>query len=79
VGNQDLLHKIKKPSLTVSLLEADRDFIKSQVGLPEPMASAQEITAHPSFCQHIVSHRLPLIMEDARTSHYSTIFLQLRE
>ena len=57
---------LKTPISFVTLLEQDRDFIKSQYGLPEPIASQREIRAHPSFCQHIISHNEPLILEDAR-------------
>ncbi|MEO6508446.1 MAG: GAF domain-containing sensor histidine kinase [Patescibacteria group bacterium] len=59
---------LKTPISFVTLLEANRDFVKSHFGLPEPIATQREITAHPSFCQHIVSHREPLILEDARKS-----------
>ncbi len=58
---------LKTPISFVTLLDKDRDFVKSQVGLPEPIATAREIRAHPSFCQHIISHTEPLILEDART------------
>lgn len=57
---------LNTPVSFVTLLEKDRDFIKSQFGLPEPIASQREIRAHPSFCQHIISQGEPLILEDAR-------------
>ena len=59
---------LKTPISFVTLLEEDRDFVKSHFGLPESISKSREITAHPSFCQHIISHREPLIIEDARTS-----------
>ncbi|MES2436838.1 MAG: GAF domain-containing sensor histidine kinase [Patescibacteria group bacterium] len=59
---------LKTPVSFVTLLEKDRDFVKSHYGLPQPISESREITAHPSFCQHIITHREPLIIEDARTS-----------
>ncbi len=57
---------LKTPVSFVTLLEKNRDFVKSHYGLPEPITTEREIRAHPSFCQHIISHTEPLILEDAR-------------
>ncbi len=59
---------LKTPISFVTILEKDRDFLKSQFGLPAQLAKSREITAHPSFCQHIVASGEPLILEDARDS-----------
>lgn len=56
------------PVSFVTVLEKDRDFVKSHFGLPSSLAESREITAHPSFCQHIVDSGQPLILEDARDS-----------
>lgn len=47
------------------LLDFDRQFFKSQVGLPEPWASLRETPLSHSFCQHVVATGAPLIIEDA--------------
>ena len=59
---------LNTPVSFVTILEKDRDFVKSQYGLPTPLAESREITAHPSFCQHIVDSGQPLVLEDARDS-----------
>ena len=59
---------LNTPISFVTLLEEDRDFVKSQYGLPQPLSLSREITAHPSFCQHIVDSGVPLVLEDARDS-----------
>ncbi|MEM9060469.1 MAG: ATP-binding protein [Pseudomonadota bacterium] len=43
----------------------DRQFFKSQIGLPEPWASRRETPLTHSFCQHVVSNDAPLIVENA--------------
>lgn len=59
---------LNTPVSFVTLLEKDRDFVKSHYGLPAPLSESREITAHPSFCQHIVDSGVPLVLEDARDS-----------
>ena len=50
----------------VSLVEQERQFFKSCVGLPEPWASRRQTPLSHSFCQHVVNAGEPLIIEDAR-------------
>jgi GAF domain-containing protein len=52
----------------VSLVDQNRQFFKSCVGLPEPFASARETPVSHSFCQHVVATGKPLIVENARTN-----------
>lgn len=54
------------PVSLVSLVDKDRQFFKSQCGLPEPWASARETPLSHSFCQHAVAQAEPLIVRDAR-------------
>jgi hypothetical protein len=54
------------PVALISLVDADRQFFKSQVGLPEPWAEKRETPLSHSFCQHVVVEAAPLIIEDAR-------------
>ena len=54
------------PTALVSLVDADRQFFKACVGLPEPWASRRETPLSHSFCQHVVASRAPLVVDDAR-------------
>ena len=50
----------------VSLIDRDRQFFKSCVGLPEPIASKRQTPVSESVCQHVVATGRPLIIEDVR-------------
>ena len=54
------------PVALVSLVDADRQFFKSCLGLPEPWASRRGSPLTHSFCQHAVAAREPLVVNDAR-------------
>ena len=54
------------PIALVSLIDMDRQFLKSQIGLEEPFASKRETPLSHSFCMHVVADNSPLIVEDAR-------------
>src|SRR5215212_3173672 len=54
------------PVALVTLVDADRQFLKSCLGLPEPWASRRETPLSHSFCQHVVARREPLLVSDAR-------------
>jgi hypothetical protein len=57
---------LNAPVALVSLVDEDRQFFKSCLGLPEPWASERETPLTHSFCQHAIAAREPLIVEDAR-------------
>ena len=57
---------LNAPIALVSLIDEDRQFLKSCVGVEEPMASERETPLSHSFCQHAVAQREPLIVPDAR-------------
>jgi signal transduction histidine kinase len=54
------------PVALVSLVEEDRQFWKSCIGLPEPWISDRETPLSHSFCQHAVASGEALIINDAR-------------
>jgi len=58
-----LLHA---PIALVTLVDADRQFFKSCLGLPQPWASWRETPLSHSFCQHVVASNEPLLINDAR-------------
>ena len=62
------------PVALLTLVDEYRDFVKSHVGLPEPYASAQEITDSPSFCQLTVAQTEPLAINDTRVVAMLRIF-----
>ncbi|MBA3533978.1 MAG: GAF domain-containing protein [Ardenticatenales bacterium] len=57
-----LLHA---PVALISLVDVDRQFFKSSLGLNEPWASRRETPLDYSFCQYVVASGAPLIVEDA--------------
>lgn len=54
------------PVALISLVDQDRQFFKAQCGLPAGVADERETPLSHSFCQHVVAHGDPLIVEDAR-------------
>jgi GAF domain-containing protein len=59
-------HVLNAPVALVSLVDSDRQFFKSCLGLPEPWASRRGSPLTHSFCQHAVASREPLLVSDAR-------------
>jgi signal transduction histidine kinase len=57
---------LRVPVALVSLVDADRQFFKSQQGLAEPWASLRETPLSHSFCCHVVDRDAALAVEDAR-------------
>jgi signal transduction histidine kinase len=57
---------LKTPVSLVSLVDRERQFFKSSVGLQEPWASSRETPLSHSFCQHVVETSQPLCVVDAR-------------
>jgi GAF domain-containing protein len=54
------------PVALVSLVDEDRQFFKSCLGLPEPWATRRGTPLSHSFCQHVVASREPMLVDDAR-------------
>jgi signal transduction histidine kinase len=54
------------PIALVSLVDNERQFFKSQFGLPEPLAAQRGTPLSDSFCKHVVASASPLIVADAR-------------
>ena len=61
-----LTQSLQVPTALISLVDEDRQFFKSTVGLGEPWASARETPLSHSFCQYTVATAEPLIITDAR-------------
>lgn len=54
------------PVALISLVDTDRQFFKSQQGLPEPWASRRQTPLTHSFCRHVIADGKPLVVENAR-------------
>src|SRR3954451_10941246 len=54
------------PVALITLVTEDRQFFKSECGLPAPYAQARETPLSHSFCQHVVHDREPLVVTDER-------------
>src|ERR1700733_3675645 len=50
------------PVALVSIVDAERQFFKSCIGLPEPWAGRREAPLSHSFCKHVVAAREPLVI-----------------
>ena len=57
---------VKTPVALVSLVDRERQFFKSAVGLPEPWRSRRETPLTHSICQYVVAQQEPLVIPDAR-------------
>jgi GAF domain-containing protein len=54
------------PVSLISLLDADRQFVKSFVGVGDPISVTQELDLSYSLCKHMLVDHKPLVLEDAR-------------
>ena len=58
---------LKAPVALLSVIDADRQFFKSAVGLPEPWATLRQTPLSHSFCKEVVAAVRPVVVGDART------------
>jgi GAF domain-containing protein len=56
----------KTPVALVSIVDGERQFFKSAIGLPEPWQTRRETPLTHSFCKHAVALQEPLVIGDAR-------------
>ncbi|WP_315721737.1 MULTISPECIES: HWE histidine kinase domain-containing protein [unclassified Bradyrhizobium] len=56
---------LQAPAAIIALVDRDRQFFKSSMGLCEPWASLRETPLSHSFCQHVVTSAQPLVISDA--------------
>jgi GAF domain-containing protein len=57
---------LRVPVSLISLVDADRQFFKSQIGLPAPYDRTRETPLTHSFCQHVVTNEDVLLVRDAK-------------
>lgn len=63
----------------VSLVDADRQFFKSEQGLAEPWAGARETPLSHSFCQRMIASKAALVIDDARADPSLADHLAVRD
>ena len=56
---------IDAPTALVTLVDKDRQFFKSQVGLAQPWAGERQTRLSHSFCQWVVAGKEPVVIRDA--------------
>jgi PAS domain S-box-containing protein len=57
---------LRVPVALLTLVDYQRQFIVSSVGLPEPWASRRETSLNYSYCQYTIALVMPVVIEDAR-------------
>jgi len=57
---------LRAPVALVTLVDAERQYFASGVGLPEPWASTHQTPLSHSFCQYTLASAEPLIISNAR-------------
>lgn len=58
---------LRAPVAMVTLVDDQRQFFKSQWGVPEPVATARGTPLSHSFCKHVAGTGDVLVVDDART------------
>jgi signal transduction histidine kinase len=56
---------LNTPLSLITLIDKERQFFKSAVGMPEPWATLRQSEFAYSFCKHIVASGVPMIVENA--------------
>lgn len=57
---------LRAPQALVTLVEPDRQFFKSAIGVSEPWQSARGTPISHSFCRYAVASGTPFVVDDAR-------------
>jgi formate hydrogenlyase transcriptional activator len=57
---------LRVPGAMVSLVDGQRQFFKSSIGLPEPWGSLRQTPLTHSFCKHAVASGEPFVVSDSR-------------
>jgi serine phosphatase RsbU (regulator of sigma subunit) len=67
------------PVSLVSLVEPGRQVFPGMIGLDDPWAAARETPLTHSLCQHVVSTRAPLVLDDVRNDDRTRGSLAIRD
>src|SRR3712207_5363469 len=58
------------PAAMISLVDSERQFIKSATGLAEPWASGRSVPVGEAICRHVIRFGGPLLIADARRQEW---------
>ncbi|MES2918164.1 MAG: GAF domain-containing protein [Pseudomonadota bacterium] len=72
-------HLLSTPTALLSLVDEERQFFKSQVGLADPWARKRQTPLTHSFCQWVVAGDSPVAVDDAREHHLLRHNLAIRD
>jgi GAF domain-containing protein len=67
------------PIALLTLIDADRQYFKAAVGLPEPLASLRQTPLSHSICQYVVARGARLVICDTAVEHWLDGNLAVRE
>ncbi len=56
---------LKAPASFISIVDAERDFYKSQIGFPDTLAHQRQLTGR-TFCHHALAQAEPLVIDDTQ-------------
>lgn len=59
-----LARVFEMPIVLISLIDRDRQFFKSQTGLPEDLAKSRQTARNVSVCGHVVAKNQVMVVED---------------
>ena len=59
-----LARVLEVPIVLISLIDRDRQFFKSQIGLPAELAKARQTARNVSVCGHVVAKNQVMVIED---------------
>ena len=74
-----IVNLLDAPTALLSIVDRDRQFFKSLVGLKEPHATARQTPLSHSFCQWVVSGRDQVVINDARSHPVLKTNLAIRD
>jgi len=67
------------PVALVTVIDAERQFVPGQVGLPSPLAESREMSLSHSFSRHVVEDGRPLAISDVRCDPRTRDNLSIRD
>ena len=74
-----LARVFEMPIALISLVDRDRQFFKSQTGLPESLAKARQTARNISVCGHVVAKNQVIVIEDLARDRRSANNPMLKE
>lgn len=70
---------VHAPTAMITLLDGERQFIKSGIGLRDPWVPGRSAPIADSFCRHVVESARPFLVTDARKDEHVCRSSAIRE